>query len=276
MKFEDIPLSKIIKEKFRSGDALVPSIKKEGLLQPIGVKKEGNSYKVLFGTRRVSAYIKLKKESIPACILNKQVEKEKLFLIENVCRRHITTYEMGRNFLISTQKYGYTIDEMASLLDLSTSFIKDCVMIFQHIPETAKEYVLKPIKTRCLPPERITISSAKLLIKTALNLGLEEDEIGYLIKKSAEKRFSEDMVGYLCSDLKIGKTKTLDGIEKSFESLEGFTMKRVRLLMKEKQIKEIESKEKKALNAILVDCFKKEMKRLHGINLIIKKHSIEI
>ena len=72
---------------------LASSIKERGLLQPIGITKEGDTYYVLFGHRRLKAFEILKRKQIPAIFLD-NADLRTMAIIENLQRddmHHIET-----------------------------------------------------------------------------------------------------------------------------------------------------------------------------------------
>ncbi len=70
---------------------LAATIRKDGLLHPIGVTKEGEQYVIIYGHRRVRAYKMLKLTSIKALVKASVTSKEKrtLALIENLQRTNM-------------------------------------------------------------------------------------------------------------------------------------------------------------------------------------------
>ena len=84
-------------------DELVASIKKVGLIHPIVVVKKGDRYEKVAGRRRIEAYKLLKKEKIPAIVLEEQeinvIEKLKMNFDENKVRKKVNIIEQT-NFLL--------------------------------------------------------------------------------------------------------------------------------------------------------------------------------
>lgn len=89
-----------------SVDELAESISVNGLLQPITVYKNDNNYKIISGHTRFNAFLKLKKEKIPAIIeSNITDENELLFIIENNRQRIKTKKERDKEIKILLKEY---------------------------------------------------------------------------------------------------------------------------------------------------------------------------
>lgn len=76
-------------------EVLVASIKEEGLLQPIEVRKTNSEkYELVFGERRLLAVIKLGWETIPAIITSRSdKEARRIALVENITREQLNLFE---------------------------------------------------------------------------------------------------------------------------------------------------------------------------------------
>src|SRR5690606_21208521 len=75
---------------------LMQSMKHEGLLHPIGVRKDGNGFVVIYGNRRLLAAQKLGWKTIAATELEDTGEADELFknLNENMHRKDVSLAEM--------------------------------------------------------------------------------------------------------------------------------------------------------------------------------------
>jgi len=149
MQVEDIKLKEIdVTENVRlsKGDTeikqLMESIKQHGLKEPIGVMKTDKGYTLLYGFRRFSAYNKLGYVHIPAVIAENIDEKDHLIIntIENVQRRNVTPYELGR-ICIKLQKLGLTVGEIAARLNVSKGTVEKSIMIYERVPEGMRDKV---------------------------------------------------------------------------------------------------------------------------------------
>ncbi len=115
---------------------LMESIKYEGLLEPIGISKQGKSYQIAYGNRRFLAYSKLGKRTIPAVVLeNKnQGDIDLMNLAENIQRSNITVVEAGR-YMDTLMKSGLTKEEIRIRLGVSTNYISCALSTYLTVPK---------------------------------------------------------------------------------------------------------------------------------------------
>jgi len=143
MKIEEIPLVKI---DFKSNHRidyedmanLMQTIKSYGLLQPIGVKEDGNRYTIIWGHRRWKAFEKLGYRTIPAVIFSDSDENmtEEEFLIfqvvENFQKSVPSLKELGD--ACKNLRKTMSVSEIAAKLGLSKSRIKNALEESARIP----------------------------------------------------------------------------------------------------------------------------------------------
>ena len=98
-------------EKFSE---LVDSIKVNGVIQPIIVRKYENGYQLVTGQRRFRASQKAGLESIPAIVIDVPDEKLLEFaIIENVQREDLNPIEEAMAYQRLITEFGYTQEEVA-------------------------------------------------------------------------------------------------------------------------------------------------------------------
>lgn len=99
---------------------LAQSIEKNGLLQPIGIRKDGKfekpfEYELIYGFRRLEAFKLLKKESIPA-VVYKTDDALSLQIIENLQREDITPLDLAAAIKKYKKESELTFTEIAHIL----------------------------------------------------------------------------------------------------------------------------------------------------------------
>lgn len=126
------PCEIIICDSVRSGfdedklDELARSIRRNGLIQPIGVAKTRNGYKLIFGERRLRASIIAKMKQIPCIVMNDAANRSKLYsLIENLQRDDLTFFEQADGINALIMQYGMSRQEISERLGLSESTISN-------------------------------------------------------------------------------------------------------------------------------------------------------
>jgi ParB/RepB/Spo0J family partition protein len=117
---------------------LMASIESYGLLQPVGVfGTDEKGYVLVWGNRRYVAAKKLGLKKLSAVIVDSEEMSEEDFLIhnaiENIQRKEITTYELGKTCQVLREK-NYSINEIAVKLSLSNAKVRNALSDFSRIP----------------------------------------------------------------------------------------------------------------------------------------------
>lgn len=118
-------------------EELATSIKSNGLLQPIGVLKNGNNYRLIFGERRYRAHLLNKSKTITCKVFHDLTEQQtkELQIIENLQRKDIHPMDEAKafQFIIDTQDTTYK--HVANKVGKSPSFIAQRLKLNDLIDE---------------------------------------------------------------------------------------------------------------------------------------------
>ena len=212
MKIENIRISDIIKGdnsrtiiRDTNLSSLMDSIRKEGLLQPIGVythPTEVNKYLIVYGNRRLEACYKLGNSRIGAVILDdetlleglspeeKEKEINKSILIknvtENINRVGVSMYELGRYYSKLIEDYDMTVSEVASRVAVPSFSVKEALGIFKRTPEK----FINKIRKGNLDKSRkgnIPASIATKVINLAKKYSLSKNQLSELFETIAKR-----------------------------------------------------------------------------------------
>lgn len=126
---------------------LADSVKRNGVLQPILVRKMGDRYQIVAGERRYQAAKLAGLDEVPVLIREiSDDEVLQLALIENLQRSDLDPIEeaMGYKALIETQ--GMTQEELGSILSKSRSAVANALRLLDLPPEV-QEMVTKGLIT---------------------------------------------------------------------------------------------------------------------------------
>jgi ParB/RepB/Spo0J family partition protein len=146
---------------------LMQSIKEEGLLQPIGVVKNGSGYEICYGNRRFLAVSKLGMKTIPVIVHEKKKETDVDIknLTENIQRRNITLAEIGRYVELMSQQ-GLTPGEAAVRIGVPKSYIEACVAAFQKVPKEFRD----DLEVRVGPKAGTKATAGKISLRVAQSI----------------------------------------------------------------------------------------------------------
>ncbi len=144
-----LPISQIVPNKdqprklFKEEELaeLSDSIKQNGILQPLLVRKKGSKYEIVAGERRYQAAKLAGLAEVPVII--KEISDEEVFklaLIENLQRSDLSPLEEARGYRQLIKEKGCTQEEVAKLLSKSRSAITNTLRILD-LPEEVQTMV---------------------------------------------------------------------------------------------------------------------------------------
>lgn len=152
---QKLPIDKIIisnwnvrtLDREKGIEELEESILKYGLLQPVVVFKEGETFNLIIGQRRLRAFKELKKKGhsqfkdIPAVILAKKPNEESskiLSLSENIHRVELNRADVVEIISYLYRKHDKSAGKVAKILGKSIGYVYDHLKI-QYAPEEIKQ-----------------------------------------------------------------------------------------------------------------------------------------
>ena len=152
---------------------LVDSIKTNGLLQPVIVRRAGEKYQLIAGERRFRASKLAGLENIPA-LIRQATEEEmlELALIENIHRSDLNPIERAEGYLAYLNRFSFTQSEAAERLGEDRSVIANHLRLLD-LPKEIKEMLVS---------KKLTMGHARAL------LGLATDELRRSIANKAVSR----------------------------------------------------------------------------------------
>lgn len=124
---------------------LATSIQKGQLLQPIALRKSTDGYQIITGERRFRAFSHLRKERIPALILELD-DREMLIsaLVENIQREELNAIDEAISFESLNSRFGLTHDEIALKVGKSRSHISNSLRLLK-LPQSVKNFVVSAL-----------------------------------------------------------------------------------------------------------------------------------
>ena len=177
---------------------LTSSIEKLGLIQPITVKKNENRYTLISGERRLRAFQKLLKKSIPAYIrLANDQESLEMALVENIQRKNLDPIEIAISYSRLTEELKISHDEMSKRVGKDRTTITNYIRLLK----------LDPIIQSGLRDNFISMGHGRALI----NINSSTKQLSVyekILKKSLSVRDTEKLV----SQIKGISTKSVKSV----------------------------------------------------------------
>lgn len=143
----EIPINKIKpnpnqpRKKFDQAalDELADSIRQNGVLQPILVRKQGSSYEIIAGERRYQAAKIAGLKEMPAVVRDvSDKEVFKLALIENLQRSDLDPIEEAQGYKQLINENGFTQEQLGKVLSKSRSAITNTLRLLD-LPEPVQQ-----------------------------------------------------------------------------------------------------------------------------------------
>ena len=169
---------------------LADSIRQYGMIQPITVRKVGDTFEIVSGERRLRAAKELGMETVPCVIMDINEERSaEISIIENLIREDLNIFEQAQAIEALIDTYNLTQEEIARRLSNSQSFIANKLRLLR-LSSSERDLILKHNLTerhaRALLRVYDTTLREKLLndiINQGLNVGKSEELIDSVISK---------------------------------------------------------------------------------------------
>ena len=111
---------------------LAESIRSEGLLQPIVVRKVGNKYQIIAGERRYRACLKLKLKTIPARIIEaSDTSSAVMSMIENLQREGLNPIEEAKGYASLVRDFDLTQEAVAERVGKGRATVANSLRLLQ-------------------------------------------------------------------------------------------------------------------------------------------------
>lgn len=169
--------------------ALSDSIKRNGLLQPLVVRKTEKGFSLVVGSRRLAALQILGIKEAPCLIIkSNNLESAALGLIENLHRKELNPFEEAEALERLIKIYGLSHTEIANMLSMATSTLSNKLRLLALSPEI-REILLKHNLTERHARALLTVDNAdrlkvlNIIVTKKLNVKKTEALIKRLQKK---------------------------------------------------------------------------------------------
>ena len=179
---------------------LKESIEKNGLLQPIIVKKAVKGYYIIAGERRYRAFELLGRKEIPSIVKEMTDEEMMVFaVLENLQREDLSALEESESYKNLMDKMSLTQEELAKKLGKSRPYIANSLRLLK-LPAEIKNKLEQGV---------ISAAHARTLLSLKTKKAME-DVCTLVIKRKMSVRELEEYVAKLLKPKEVKKTKAKD------------------------------------------------------------------
>ena len=191
---------------------LAASIKENGIIQPLIVRKKGKGYEIVAGERRWRASVKAELKEVP-CIVRELDDEQNMLLaiVENMQREDLNPMEEAEGLNQMIAAYGLTQEQVSKSIGKSRPYIANSLRLLK-LPEEIRDLIsdgsLSAGHGRTLvsvPDEARQIEIARKILKEGLSvretekLAAEKEEPG---KKRRGRKPKDPDVTRVEADLK--------------------------------------------------------------------------
>lgn len=177
-------------------EELAASIRSNGIVQPIVVRRQGDRYQIVAGERRWRAAQRAGLRRVPVTL--RDIPDEKLLeiaLIENIQRQELNPVEEARAYRKLVDNIGFTQEELSERVGKNRSMISTAMRLLK-LPDTILEMVEE---------ERLTAGHARALLvvdhpqqqmevaRAIVDFDLTVREAERMIKKQARQKSVNDV-----------------------------------------------------------------------------------
>jgi len=133
---------------------LVASIRKNGIIQPIIVRKSAQGYEIIAGERRWRAAQKAGIKDVPVIIRDvEDMDAAEISLIENIQREDLNSLEEAEAYCLLIENFGISQEELSSRVGKDRSTVANALRLLKLPPEIKQALLMKTITAghaRCL------------------------------------------------------------------------------------------------------------------------------
>ena len=156
-------------------ESLAQSIKRNGIIQPILVRKLDMGYEIIAGERRYRASRIAGLKNLPCIVIEgSDIKRYEMSLVENIHRQQLSPLEEANAYKYLLEDYNITQQEMSQITGKSRTYISNMLRLL-GLEEPVREL---------LEEKKITIGHGKELLK------LKGDDQIQLAKKVAQQDLS--------------------------------------------------------------------------------------
>lgn len=187
-------------------EELAESIRRHGILQPLSVRRQGTSYELIAGERRLRAAILADLSDVP-CILMNMDDKESgmAALVENIQRQALDFVEEAWGISHLMSAYAMSQEQVARLLGKSQSAVANKLRILRHSPQVLEALRQANLTERHgrallkLGDEKMKLEAVAVIQKSDMTVARTEKYVEELLKAREPKPQKANVGAFLNS-----------------------------------------------------------------------------
>ena len=187
-------------------DELANSIRQHGILQPLSVRRVGNSYELIAGERRLRAAQLAGLTDIP-CIVMSMDDKESglTAMVENLQRQDLDFVEEAQGIAYLLDRWSMSQEQVARMIGKSQSAVANKLRLLRHSPavlDALREAELTERHARALlklPSEEEKLLAIAVIARQNMSVARTESYIADLMNHSNEKTPTVNVGAFLNS-----------------------------------------------------------------------------
>ena len=181
------PRKRFDEEKIKS---LSTSIRNDGVLQPVVVRKSGDQYQLIMGERRLQAARLAGVPTVPAIVrAANEADALRLALVENLQRENLNPIEVAEGYKGLMDKFGLSQSELSDLVGKDRSSVANTLRLL-GLPKQIQSLIIES-KIRegharallALSTESAQISLADRIVRDRMTVRQIETEAGAVKKR---------------------------------------------------------------------------------------------
>ncbi len=182
------------------------SIKEQGVLQPLLVKKAEKGFELIAGERRLRASIKAGLMVVPV-ILKDVDEKtsQEIALIENIQRKDLNVIEEAEAYQSLIKRYSYTQEEVSKKLGKNRTVITNALRLLK-LSEGIKNDLLK---------EKISMGHARAYLGVEAS-AVQKEVHRQVLKKGLSVRQTEGLIKKLKTVKEVKKKAEVEEVQNEY------------------------------------------------------------
>ena len=173
---------------------LADSIRQHGILQPLSVRRVGNTYELIAGERRLRAAQMAGLGDIP-CIVMNMTDKESgmAAMVENLQRQDLDFIEEARGISLLMESWSMSQEQTARLLGKSQSAVANKLRLLRHSPQVLtalREGNLTERHARALlklPTEPRKMAAIEVIVREGMSVARTERYVEQLLLRQQEE-----------------------------------------------------------------------------------------